>query len=217
MVQPFMDDNDDEILLSLTHHMYINNHNDMDNNDINNEDSSEVDAPINKSQSSVNENEPIKCCVPPMKEFDEQLKQTGKTILSKYKAETKITEMYPVKPVYYDYYQNGCQMYTDYVSIACPCGQHQYKQNSSNNLQAVSTMLYMLLAEQLVALISNDTRRNNLITLADRESEEHGVQEDFFDGNMHKGQKSSLFKRDLDIAISLFIDGFTPFCKGKSI
>ncbi|KAG2215775.1 hypothetical protein INT45_012493 [Circinella minor] len=82
----------------------------------------------------------------------------GKPILSKYKAETKITEQYPVKPVYYDYCQNGCQIYTDYVSIGCSCGQQRYNESNPNKLQAISTMLYMPLAEQIAALISNDTR-----------------------------------------------------------
>ena len=139
----------------------------------------------------------------------------GKPILSKYKAETKITEQYPVKPVYYDYCQNGCQIYTDYVSIGCPCGQKRYKEINPNKLQAVSTTLYMPLAEQIAALISNDTRGEKLMTLMDRESEEDGVREDIFDGNMYKKHKS-LFKGDMDIAISLYIDGFAPFNKGKT-
>ncbi|KAG2223136.1 hypothetical protein INT45_005692 [Circinella minor] len=139
----------------------------------------------------------------------------GKPILSKYKAETKITEQYPVKPVYYDYCQNSCQIYTDYVSIGCSCGQQRYKESNPNKLQAVSTMLYMPLAEQIAALISNDTRREKLMNLMERESEEDGVREDIFDGNVYKKQKS-LFKGDMDIAISLYIDGFAPFNKGKT-
>ena len=76
-------------------------------------------------------------------------------------------------------------------------------------------MLYMPLAEQIAALIANDTRQKKLMTLMDRESEEEGVREDIFDGNMYKKQKS-LFKKDLDIAISLYIDRFAPFKKGKT-
>ncbi|KAG2215776.1 hypothetical protein INT45_012494 [Circinella minor] len=49
----------------------------------------------------------------------------------------------------------------------------------------------------------------------ERESEEDGVREDIFDGNVYKKQKS-LFKGDMDIAISLYIDGFAPFNKGKT-
>ena len=76
-------------------------------------------------------------------------------------------------------------------------------------------MLYMPLAEQIAALISNDTRREKLMNLMERESEEDGVREDIFDGNVYKKQKS-LFKGDMDIAISLYIDGFAPFNKGKT-
>ncbi|KAG2214747.1 hypothetical protein INT45_002986 [Circinella minor] len=199
----------------------------MDNDTIDvmdNDDNSEVFEVIDKTtQPSVsittNERDPIICNVPPTKELDEQLKRsnyvTGKPILSKYKAETKITEQYPVKPVYYDYCQNSCQIYTDYVSIGCPCGQQRYKESNPNRLQAVSTMLYMPLAEQIVALISNDMRREKVMNLMDHESEEDGVREDIFDGNVYKKQKS-LFKGDMDIAISLYIDGFAPFNKGKT-
>ncbi|KAG2217936.1 hypothetical protein INT45_004063 [Circinella minor] len=205
---------------------------------IDSDDNSAVSAAIDETQPSVsittNERDPIICNVPPMKELDEQLKRSvelyqivqekyitddayspGKPILSKYKAETKITDQYPVKPVYYDYCQNGCQIYTDYVSIGCSCGQQRYKESNPNKLQAVSTMLYMPLAEQIAALILNDTRRKKLMTLMDRKSEEDGVREDIFDENMYKKQKR-LFKGDMDIAISLYIDGFAPFNKGKT-
>ena len=76
-------------------------------------------------------------------------------------------------------------------------------------------MLYMPLAQQLAALIASDSKRERLMKLSNRESEEPGVQEDFFDGDVYKNRRS-LFKGDLDIAISLFIDGFTPFRKGKT-
>ncbi|KAG2219222.1 hypothetical protein INT45_004582 [Circinella minor] len=206
-----------------------------------------------ENQSSVmmtnNDGEPVKCSVPPIREFDEQLKRSvelyqiiqeknitddayaqilkfvndcltskklaGKPILSKHMAETKITEMYPVKPVYYDYCPNGCHLYTDYISIACLCGLQRYKATNLPNLQAVSSMLYMPLAQQLAALIASDSKREHLMTLSSRESEEPGVREDFFDGDVYKTRRS-LFNGDLDIAISLFIDGFTPFRKSKT-
>ena len=130
-------------------------------------------------------------------------------------AETKITEMYPVKPVYYDYCPNGCRLYMDYIYVACSCGLQRYKTTNLPNLQAVSSMLYMPLAQQLAALIASDSKREHLMTLSNRESEESGVQEDFFDGDVYKTQRS-LFNGDLDIAISLFIDGFTPFRMSKT-
>ena len=91
-----------------------------------------------------------------------------------------------------------------YVQTMSPLDAMVQKINP-NKLQAISTMLYMPLAEQIAALISNDTRRGKLMTLMDRESEEPGVREDFFDGNMYKKQKEIYILRfhyilmDLDL------------------
>ncbi|KAG2215491.1 hypothetical protein INT45_012086 [Circinella minor] len=222
----------------------------MEDNIINNNNEEGIFEAHYENQSSVmmmnNDGEPVKCSVPPIRKFDEQLKRSvelyqiiqeknitddayaqilkfvnncltskklaGKPILSKHMVETKITEMYPVKPVYYDYCPNGCRLYMDYISVACPCGLQRYKTTNLPNLRAVSSMLYMPLAQQLAALIESDSKREHLMTLSNRESEESGVQEDFFDGDVYKTQRS-LFNGDLDIAISLFIDGFAPFHK----
>ncbi|KAG2209048.1 hypothetical protein INT45_004550 [Circinella minor] len=227
--------NDDESLSALANDMMdIDHDNEMEDNIINNNNEEGIFEAHYENQSSVmmtnNDGEPVKCSVPPIREFDEQLKRSilkfvndcltskklaGKPILSKHMAETKITEMYPVKPVYYDYCPNGCRLYTDYISVACSCGLQRYKTTNLPNLQAVSSMLYMPLAQQLAALIASDSKREHLMTLSNRESEEPGVREDFFDGDVYKTRRC-LFNRDLDIAISLFIDGFTPFRKSKT-
>ncbi|KAG2222239.1 hypothetical protein INT45_010652 [Circinella minor] len=244
-------DNDDESLSALANDMMdIDHDNEMEDNIINNNNEEGIFEAHYENQSSIimtnNDGEPVKCSVPPIREFDEQLKRSvelyqiiqeknitddayaqilkfvndcltskklaGKPILSKHMAETKITEMYPVKPVYYDYCPNGCRLYTDYISVACSCGLQRYKTTNLPNLQAVSSMLYMPLAQQLAALIASDSKREHLMTLSNRESEEPGVREDFFDGDVYKTRRS-LFNGNLDIAITLFIDGFTPFRK----
>ncbi|KAI7848621.1 hypothetical protein BDC45DRAFT_574641 [Circinella umbellata] len=208
-------DHDEEDFTSFNEDIDIDMMDDDTIDVINNDDNNVVFAVIDEMQPSVsittNERDPIICNVPPMKELDEQLKRSVE--LYQIVQEKNITD---------DAYSrilkfiNEClaSKELDYVSIGCPCGQKRYKENDNSNLQAVSTMLYMPLAEQIAALIANDMRQKKLMTLMNRESEEEGVHEDIFDGNMYKKQKS-LFKKDLDIAISLYIDGFAPFNKGK--
>ena len=78
-----MDDHDDdESISSLANHMmHIDNNNDMEDNAIVNNSNEEGNLEaIHESQPSVmttnNYGEPIKCSVPPTKEFDEQLKRS---------------------------------------------------------------------------------------------------------------------------------------------
>ncbi|KAG2216518.1 hypothetical protein INT45_002652 [Circinella minor] len=181
-------DNDDESLSALANDMMDIDHDNekMEDNIINNNNEEGIFEAHYENQSSVmmtnNDREPVKCSVPPIREFDEQLKRSvelyqivqeknitddvyaqilkfvNDCLTSKKLAETKITEMYPVKPVYYDYCPNGCRLYTDYISVACSCGLQRYKTTNLPNLQAVSSMLYMPLAQELAALIASDSK-----------------------------------------------------------
>ncbi|KAG2216785.1 hypothetical protein INT45_009672 [Circinella minor] len=80
-------------------------------------------------------------------------------------------------------------------------------------------MSYFPLARQLAYFIANNDIRSSLYQTMTQEHSP-GMLKDIFDGSVYKELKPNLFPNqsmdDLDLAISLFIDGFAPFEGGSS-
>ncbi|KAG2216592.1 hypothetical protein INT45_001980 [Circinella minor] len=80
-------------------------------------------------------------------------------------------------------------------------------------------MSYFPLARQLAYFIANNDIRSSLYQTMTQEHSP-GMLKDIFDGSVYKELKPSLFSNqsmdDLDLAVSLFIDGFAPFKGGNS-
>ncbi|KAG2216539.1 hypothetical protein INT45_004230 [Circinella minor] len=80
-------------------------------------------------------------------------------------------------------------------------------------------MSYFPLARQLAYFIANNDIRSSLYQTMTQEHSP-GMLKDIFDGSVYKELKPNLFPNqfidDLDLAVSLFIDGFAPFKGGNS-
>ena len=76
------------------------------------------------------------------------------------------------------------------------------------------TMSYFPLARQLASLIANKGVRENISHAVNFETE-GGALMDIFNGSVYQSFKDTLFQNQspnqLDLAVSLFIDGSTPF------
>lgn len=102
----------------------------------------------------------------------------------------------------------------DDPATECSCGQPRYKQPNT----PAETMLYLPLSRQLAAMIANDNIREMLLYRANRQEAIPGDVSDIFDGQFYQrltrtrsiADDSFMFSNDLDLAISLFVDGSRP-------
>lgn len=82
------------------------------------------------------------------------------------------------------------------------------------NGKPTATMLYFPLSKQLSTLVANKKMRDLLLYRSEIEAED-GVYKDVFDGSAYKGLTPDLFENDLDIALSIFVEGSNPFKGGE--
>ncbi|KAI7859028.1 hypothetical protein BDC45DRAFT_531554 [Circinella umbellata] len=132
----------------------------------------------------------------------------SKPILSRYHAEKRMTDLYPVKPDCYDICSNNCGIFLDSSQEKCAqCG--------TTRTQQPQTLSYFPLAKQLPCLVSQQSFQSLLVPRSERENkEEPRVLEDIWDGNIYQNKKNDLFKDDLTLWLGLQQDGFVPFNRG---
>ncbi|KAG2210805.1 hypothetical protein INT45_007730 [Circinella minor] len=132
----------------------------------------------------------------------------NKPLLSRYHAEKRMTDLYPVKPDCYDICSNNCGIFLDSSQEKCTeCG--------TTRTQHPQTLSYFPLAKQLACLVSQQSFRSLLLPRSERENnEDPRVLEDIWDGNIYQDQKDNLFKDDLTLCLGLQQDGFVPFNRG---
>ncbi|KAG2216617.1 hypothetical protein INT45_000417, partial [Circinella minor] len=86
------------------------------------------------------------------------------------------------------------------------------------NKQARATVQQLPLIEQLALFIQDNETRSLLLHRSERQASEKGVYCDIYDGkNYKKLKKDGLFSGNLDIAISIYTDGFTALDKQLTI
>ncbi|KAG2212940.1 hypothetical protein INT45_009797 [Circinella minor] len=132
----------------------------------------------------------------------------NKSLLSRYHAEKRMTDLYPVKLDCYDICSNNCGIFLDSSQEKCAaCG--------TTCTQHPQTLSYFPLAKQLGCLVSQQSFRFLLLPRSERENNENPrVLEDIWDGNIYQDQKDNLFKNDLTLCLGLQQDGFVPFNRG---
>ena len=135
-----------------------------------------------------------------------------KPLLTPYKAEKTIMQIYPIKGKSYDICKKGCKLFSVDEYVCNFCGENRYK-NPTQKIPK-NTMTYLPLSSQLATFISNREIRELLQYRARRSLPENGIKTDIFDGESFQSI-SHLFSGELDIALSLFLDGFQPFNKSK--
>lgn len=141
------------------------------------------------------------------------MKVDHKPLLTPYKAEKTAMQIYPIKGLSYDICINGCELFSTNEDICSFCGERRYKDFEKKIPK--NTMTYLPLGGQLATFIANTEIREMLRYRFNREIPENGMKTDIFDGENIKNV-SHLFRGELDIALSLFIDGFQPFKRSKS-
>lgn len=122
----------------------------------------------------------------------------------------------PIKGHEYDICKNGCKMFkvNDRDDSICNyCGEQRFE--SGDEQVPVATMKIISIGDYLSNMLANEETRTMFMYRATRE-EEPDVYQDIFDGDVYKGLKQQgFFDGDLDIALALFVDGFTTQRKGK--
>lgn len=93
------------------------------------------------------------------------------------------------------------------------CGENRYE--SEISLQPVSSMKMISIGDYLSNMLCNEEARNMFLYRSNREAK-NNVYQDIFDGDIYKSlKKQNLFNNNSDIALALFVDGFTTQRKGK--
>ncbi|KAG2215835.1 hypothetical protein INT45_002904 [Circinella minor] len=123
--------------------------------------------------------------------------------------------MFKLKETKYRMCPNRCRLFPQFSNHPCKCKEKQFSPNG----KPIATMSYFLLARQLAYFIANNEIRSSLYQTMTQEHSP-GMLKDIFDGSVYKELKPNLFPNqsmdDLDLAISLFIDGFASFKGGSS-
>ena len=128
--------------------------------------------------------------------------------------------LYKTSPIVghqYDICRNGCKLFKhgDNDDDKCTfCKQGRYMDAAKT--VPVEKMKMISVGDYLAAMLAKDDVRETLRYRVDRESEA-GVYTDVFDGNVYKKHRQEgKFEGDLDVAMALFVDGFTHQKKGKT-
>ena len=128
---------------------------------------------------------------------------------------------YPIKPKLYDCCRKGCMMFQRVSKKEkCDfCNEPRYttkKRRSDGGVpqqQPCAQVKQLPIADQLALLIYHKSSREELLYRSKYQSVS-GNYSDVFDGNTYKNlKKDGHFSNPMDIAISLYTDGFTLFNK----
>lgn len=93
------------------------------------------------------------------------------------------------------------------------CGEHRFEFDDSE--VPAATMKLISIGDYISNMLANEETRKMFMYRTTRE-EEPEVYQDIFDGDVYKNLKQQgFFDGDLDIALALFVDGFTTQRKGK--
>lgn len=69
----------------------------------------------------------------------------------------------------------------------------------------------MPLGPQLASLLANEETRKSLLYRSQCTPGNDGEMSDIFHGEVYQRMKNDLFREPADIAMALYVDGFTPF------
>ena len=134
----------------------------------------------------------------------------GMSLYTPAKCEGTLEKMFDLQEQKYHICPKHCRLFPIGSNDLCDCLEPQFKPNGKPRM----TMSYFPLARQLTSLVANGSIRKS-ISDAVKFDPEHGALTDIFDGTVYKSFKNTLFPNvspnKLDLVVSLFIDGFTPF------
>ncbi|KAG2209614.1 hypothetical protein INT45_013814, partial [Circinella minor] len=131
-------------------------------------------------------------------------------LLSPYKTESDLGKLFDLQEVKYRRCPKGCRLFPKGSSSPCKCEAPQFKPNG----QPIKAMSYFSLAKQLSSFVAIKDTRDMLKETP--QSVGQGVMTDIFHGSVYQGLKDDLFISNLDIAVSLYIDGFRTFNGGNA-
>lgn len=124
-------------------------------------------------------------------------------LLSEKTSRKKAIESLPIKPRSYPICSSGCKLLEEGEICSCGCN-------------AVSTHLQMPIGPQLAMLLADSETRSKLRYRHNYIPAHDGSIRDVFDGAVYQRMKEKLFTGPDDIALALFVDGFTPFKKSPT-
>ena len=142
-------------------------------------------------------------------------------LFSHYRSSNATTDDFPLKTTKYDSCPLGCKMYQLSEGTRrckyCKSPRYLTKKRSHNNdnynaAQPAATIQQFSLMDMLALFIYEKSSRKELLYRAqyDNQDKEDGVYQDVFDGETYKEMKAEgHFTNPLDIALSLYTDGFS--------
>lgn len=122
----------------------------------------------------------------------------------------------PIKGHDYDICKNGCKMFkVDNVDdkICEYCSENRYENDDIQ--EPVATMKLLSIGDYISNMLAKEDTRQMFRYRSTRNTEVNTYQ-DIFDGDVYKDLvNKGFFDNELDVALALFVDGFTTQRKGK--
>ncbi|PHZ07181.1 uncharacterized protein RHIMIDRAFT_242948, partial [Rhizopus microsporus ATCC 52813] len=122
----------------------------------------------------------------------------------------------PIKAYNYDVCKNGCKMFEveNAEDTSCEyCGERRYEDEDLK--EPVASMKLLSVGDYVSNMLAKEDTRQMFKYRSTRDTEIN-VYKDIFDGDVYKDLvNKGFFDGELDVALALFVDGFTTQHKGK--
>ena len=136
-----------------------------------------------------------------------------KPLFSPAKSEAHLEKMFDLQETEYCICPGHCRLFPLNSMDDCSCGKEQFLSSG----KPVASMSYFPLRRQLAYMIADSDIRTSILDTVTLQPLESGkeVLTDITDGTVYRTLKAHLFQNqtetNLSLAVSLFVDGFTPF------
>lgn len=115
----------------------------------------------------------------------------------------------PIKPMLYEVCVNGCMLFLESDKTTTQCNNRECNEPRYHNGVARRYMKMLPIGLQIAAMLANPSTRELMLYRSQYYSQAN-VYEDYFDGDSYKKLKQQgLFTGDHDVALAMFVDGFT--------
>jgi hypothetical protein len=137
----------------------------------------------------------------------------------------KMTKEHPISFTRYDSCPNGCYMYVDDYEdeqiLKCPtCKSDRYIQKQQSQPRSHAHVNVASIASIIKNRLQNPLTRQQMRYRVNRQTGNGGDMNDIFDGLVYKtlvkNNDQQTFANDDDVAIGLYIDGFSIFRNSKA-
>lgn len=137
----------------------------------------------------------------------------GQPLLSPYRTNKLVQKHYGVKTETYQVCPTRAHMFYNANQDTCTCQKNDCEQDSEPGIKPTTTQIPLY--RQLATFFNTSNSREQLLYRAKwSQPRNASVYRDIFDGKTYQRHKH-LFENEFDLALALYIDGFSPQKRGS--